>query len=131
MVSALNPRDVRQAAASAGLLTSDQVGERAAAAFQLSRILNKLGLDPAGVILAGLEAVSKPIKRQAAAHTSVRPASSPSRPLGERARMARYSPHLNGWEKDFLTGMMDRRRFSEREEAKLRDILRKSEGGEA
>ncbi len=50
------------------------------------------------------------------------------RPLHERARMARYSPHINDWERGFLNDMINRRSFSSREEAKLKDILRKSEG---
>jgi hypothetical protein len=124
MVSVLNQSDIRRAAASAGLLASDNAGERANAAAALSRILLKMGLDPASVFRAALATVSSPAKAELPMPKPVRP----MRPLSERARMARHSPHLNRWERDFLTGVMDRRRLSEREESKLRDILRKTKG---
>jgi hypothetical protein len=44
--------------------------------------------------------------------------------------MARYSPHLNDFERRFLNDIMDRRNLSARQESLLKEILRKSEGGE-
>lgn len=121
MVSALQPRDQRRAALSAGLLASDQDGEVVAAARALCGLLKKGDLDPALVVSAGLLAV-------APAPMPTRYPSGFLRPLNERARMARSSPHLNGWERDFLDSVIDRRGLSQRQESALKAILRKAEG---
>ena len=42
--------------------------------------------------------------------------------------MARYSPHLNDWERDFLDSVIDRRGLSQRQESALKAILHKAEG---
>lgn len=127
-MSVLDPRDIRRAAASAGLLASDKAGERAAAAFALCRILLKGGLDPASVISAGLEAVTSMPRAITPSPMPSRYPSGPLRPLSERARMARYSPHINDYERGFLNDIMDRRNLSVRQESLLKAILRKSEG---
>jgi hypothetical protein len=119
----LLPNDQRRAALSAGLLVSEHDGEVVAAARALVGFLKKGDLDPASVVSAGLSAVSTP--------PVALPGRAPSgfpQPMSERARMARYSPHINEWERDFLNDMIDRLRFSPREENKLKSILRKSEG---
>ncbi len=135
MVTALQPSDQRRAALSAGLLASNHDGEVVAAARALCGLLRKGNLDPATVVSAGLTAVISPavpvVPRASAAGawsdiSSWRGGS--LRPLGQRARMARYSPHINDWERQFLNDMMDLRRFTERQETTLKAILRKSEG---
>ena len=120
----LLPNDQRRAALSAGLLASDHDGEVVAAARALCGLLKKSDLDPATVVAAGLSAVATP-------HMPA-PTRCPSgypRPLNARARMARYSPHINDWERAFLNDMIDRRGLSQRQESLLKSILRKSEGG--
>jgi hypothetical protein len=117
----LLPQDARRAALSAGLLASNHDGEVIAAARALVCLLKKADLDPAGVIAAGLS--GKP--------TEPMPERLPSgypRPWRERAAMARSSPHVNEWERQFLKDMIDRRSLSPRQESLLKDILRKSKG---
>lgn len=116
--------DQRRAALSAGLLASDHDGEVVAAARALVCLLKKVDLDPAGVVSAGLSAAALP-----AAPLPRRAPSGFPRPMSERARMARYSPHINDWERGFLNDMIDRRGLSQRQESTLKAILRKSEGG--
>ena len=46
-----------------------------------------------------------------------------------RARFARLSPHLNDWEITFLGDILAGGGLSQRQESKMKAILRKSEGG--
>ena len=116
----LQPQDARRAALSAGLLASDHDGEVVAAARALVCLLKKGDLDPAGVISAGLLASARTMPSRL-------PSGYP-RPLHERARVARYSPHINDYERGFLNDIMDRRNLTARQESLLKAILRKSEG---
>jgi hypothetical protein len=124
-VSALQPRDQRRAALSAGLLTSSHDGEVVAAARALCGLLAKGGFDPRGVVAAGLERSSDP------ASTSRPQAPAAAGYYGtwkQRARMARLSPYLNDWERSFLTDITNQASLSARQEDKLKVILVKSEG---
>ena len=123
----LLPNDQRRAALSAGLLASNHNGEVIAAARALCGLLKKGDLDPATVVSAGLMAVSSP----PVAPTANRYSCHAIRPMSERARMARYSPSLNDWERGFLDDIIGRRNLSERQESTLRSILAKAERGDA
>ena len=119
----LSPNDARRAALSAGLLTSDHDGEVVAAARALVGLLTKGSLDPRSVVAAGLAqevqpsfnptAVAAPVYRGTWQH---------------RTRMARLSPHLNDWERGFLTDILAHGSLSQRQQSKLKAILAKSEG---
>ena len=116
----LDAATTRKVIASARLLSSDQPGEVAAALNAIGRLL------PAGMSVPDL------IERTLA--------SSPSPPLvpvkprynavdwKRRARMARLSPHLNDWERGFLTDVIAKASLTQRQESKLKAILFKSEG---
>ena len=117
---ALPPSDVRRAASSAALLTSNHDGEVVAAARALCGLLAKGGLDPRSVVSAGIAAGDHPPLAPAAV--------SPDRPWRQRARMARYSPHINDWERGFLDDVIGWSSLSARQEATLKAILVKSEG---
>lgn len=119
---ALLPDDARRAALSAGLLASDRDGEVVAAARALCGLLAKGGLDPRSVVAAGLAPVHH------GPRLGVGPGA-PARPWRERARMARYSPHINDWERAFLDNLICWKSLSARQEATLQAILVKSEGG--
>ena len=122
-MNCLQPRDQRRAALSAGLLASDHDGEVVAAARALCGLLKKSDLDPATVVAAGLSAVAAPPMPMPPRCPSGYP-----RPLSELVRMARYSPHINDYERRFLNDIMDRRNLSVRQESLLKAILRKSKG---
>ena len=123
MTAPLAPNDVRRAALSAGLLTSDRDGEVVAAARALVGLLAKGGLDPRSVVAAGLT-------HQVPSSFAVGPAPAPPYrgAWQTRARMARLSPHLNDWERGFLGDILAQGSLSHRQESKLRAILNKSEG---
>lgn len=120
MAIALSRDTRRRIAASARLLTSSQPGEAAAALLAIGRML------PTGVTVPDL------IERSLAAQTDPLP-TAPS-PVNldpawrRRARIARYSPHLNEWEISFLDNIICERSLSVRQEAKLKAIFVKSEG---
>ena len=116
---ALAPNDIRRAASSAALLTSDRDGEVVAAARALCNLLAKGGLDPRSVVAAGLSRQVDPNPPAAPFYRT---------PWQQRARIARLSPHLNDWERGFLADIIANRSLSQRQESKLKAILAKSEG---
>lgn len=116
----LLPNDARRAALSASLLASSLDGEVVAAARALCGLLAKGGLDPRTVVTAGL--TSDAISGRAT------PPVTTSGSWKQRARMARLSPYLNDWERDFLSDILGHGSLSQRQESCLKAILRKSEG---
>ena len=123
----LLPNEQRRAALSAGLLASDHDGEVVAAARALVGLLKKGDLDPAGVVSAGLSAVSAPpMLAKPRDRGGVHP-----RPIRERAMMARYAPNLNAWERGFLNDVCNRSGLSQRQESTLKAIIAKAERGDA
>lgn len=116
----LDAATTRKVIASARLLGSDQPGEVAAALNAIGRLL------PAGMGVPDL------IERSLA--TSLPSPLSSEQPRcnavdwKRRARMARLSPHLNDWERGFLTDVIAKASLTQRQESKLRAILFKSEG---
>lgn len=123
MTARLAPNDVRRAALSAGLLTSDRDGEVVAAARALVGLLAKGGLDPGSIVAAGLAA-------EVSSNLSNGPMAAPvyHGAWQHRARMARLSPYLNDWERGFLADILKHGSLSARQQDKLKAILAKSEG---
>ena len=120
---ALAPNDVRRAASSAALLTSDHDGEVVAAARALCGLLAKGGLDPSSVIASGLAREVQPNFAPVQVPTQGHCGS-----WQQRARMARLSPRLNDWERGFLADITGQGSMSQRQESKLNAIIKKVEG---
>lgn len=112
----------RRVAASARLLLSDKPGEVAAAIHAIGRML------PNGMTVPDL------IEQSMVTCAASTPPSSPwpvklDPAWRRRARMARYSPHINDWERGFLDDVISWQSLSARQEATLKTMLVKSEGG--
>ena len=96
-----------------GLLGSDQSGERAAAAFQATRILKSHGLTWADVIQPALPSPQPGYAVQRPPHAAV-------------AEFAlRFAGYLTGWEQQFLRDIGRRWRLSPRQAATLDGIVHK------
>ncbi len=133
MVSALCTIDPAKASKLVGairLLKSDKPGEVVAAGSAIERMVGVEWL--AALVVSACQA--KLVASQApwvATPSPAVPRRQPSeflRPLHVRARMARSSPHINDWERNFLNNMMECRGLSQRQETLLKAILRKSDG---
>lgn len=112
----------RRVAASARLLLSDTPGEVVAALNAIGRML------PNGITVPDLIEQSLSPVVVVAGPVSTAPSPVNLDPAWRRrARMARYSPHLNDWEVGFLNDMIGERYPSARQEAKLNAIFAKSE----
>lgn len=123
MAITLKPDNRRRVSASARLLLSDKPGEVAAAINAIGRLL------PKGMTVPDLIEQSLRSDPDHAAPVSTAPSPVNLDPAWRRrARMARYSPHLNDWEVAFLEDMISERYPSVRQEAKLKAIFAKSEG---
>ena len=123
-MSALSPSDARRAALSAGLLSSNHDGEVIVAARALCGLLRKIGLDPASVVSAGLSTIGRSAPQLPQPRESAVSQSS----WQQRVRTACFSPRLNDWERRFLTDILAQSDLSQRQERKMKLILRKSEG---
>ena len=112
----------RRVAASARLLLSDTPGEVVAALNAIGRML------PNGITVPDLIEQSLSPVVVVAGPVSTAPSPVNLDPAWRRrARMARYSPHLNDWEVGFLNDMIGERYPSARQEAKLNAIFANSE----
>ena len=121
MAVSLKPDARRRLASAARLLLSDKPGEVIAALDAISRML------PNGMTVPDL--IEQSLSPVVAAPISTAPSPVNLDPAWRRrARMARYSPHLNAWEIGFLNDMIGERCPSARQEAKLKAIFAKSEG---
>lgn len=111
----LNPDARRRVAASARLLLSDKPSEVVAALRAMDRLL------PEGVTVPDLieQALSAPLRRDV-----VHPVAA-QRPWQQRAQMALSSPHLNDWERGFLTNIGRKFELTPRQRAKLEMIAEK------
>ncbi len=134
MVSALrtiDPAKMSKLLGAIRLLASDKPGDVVNAGSVIERLVGAHNLAElvASACMKVAPGSSPPRASSAGAwsHFKDRQSGSP-RPLHERARMARYSPHINDWERGFLNDMMDCRGLSQRQESLLKTILRKSEG---
>lgn len=119
----LKPDARRRVTASARLLLSDKPGEVAAAINAIGRLL------PKGITVPDL--IEQSLRSEPNRSTPLSTVPSPVNldpAWRRRARMARYSPHLNNWEVSFLDSMIGERSPSVRQEAKLKAIFAKSEG---
>jgi hypothetical protein len=116
----LDPDTTRKVIASARLLSSDQPGEVAAALSAMGRLL------PDGLSVTDL--IERSLTPVPSSPPPPAPYSYSAMGWKQRARMARLSPHLNDWERSFLTDLIAHSRLSERQESKLKAILIKSEG---
>ncbi|WP_293943222.1 hypothetical protein [Sphingomonas sp.] len=118
----LKPDARRRVAASARLLLSDKPGEVAAAIYAIGRLL------PKGVTVSDL------IERSLSGEADLAPPSSTPSPVNldpawrRRARMARYSPHLDSREVAFLDDIICWKTLSARQESWLKAIFSKSQG---
>lgn len=124
MAVAFNPDTRRRLAGAARLLLSDKPGEVVAALNAIGRML------PAGITVPDL--IEQSLSPVVVAAAPVLTAPSPVNldpAWRRRARFARYSPHINDWECGFLGDVIGWQSLSQRQEATLKAILVKSEGG--
>lgn len=116
-MASLPPNDRRKLVGVLGMLGSDAVGERAAAALQATRIVKSHGLQWEDLIggLAQTQQQRQPPPGQSGAHAR----SNPGRDL-ELCR--RHLGAVTSWEASFIAGLQNRRRLSEKQLAKLQGI---------
>lgn len=118
-------KDIRRIRSTAALLTSDNDGEALSAARALCRLLNQHGLDPAGVVGAGLVgrfATNCPDAPKGPAPVSI------LRPHQIGARMCLAYPELlTDWERGFLRNVAEAGSISDRQRSRLNTIASKIE----
>ncbi|MBA3525899.1 MAG: hypothetical protein H0T82_03125 [Sphingomonas sp.] len=120
-------KDMHRIRSTAALLTSDNDGEALGAARALCRLLNQHGLDPAGVVGAGL------VGRSISSCRDIRNGPAPVsilRPHQLDVRMCLAYPHLlDEWERSFLGNVVAARSISEKQRSRLQVIVAKVERG--
>ena len=109
MLGRLDPSVVARLSKIAGLFGSDHGGERSAAAWQATRLLQAHGLTWADVF---------------APAQSVRPAAQAPH-VAEAQWALTFHDRLTAWERKFLADIIGRRRLTARQEKVLHDVLDK------
>jgi hypothetical protein len=109
MLGRFDPSVVARLSKIAGLFGSDHGGERSAAAWQATRLLQAHGLTWADVF---------------APAQSARPAAQAPH-VAEAQWALRFKDRLNAWEQQFLAGLARRRRITAKQAAVLDGIVRK------
>ncbi len=117
-------KDMRRIRSTAALLTSGNDGEALGATRALCRLLDQHGLDPAGVVAAGLVGRSAPkrvITQQPEPVSILRP-----HQLNARTCLA-YPELLDDWEHSFLGNVAEAGSISDRQQSRLNTIASKIE----
>ena len=114
MMASLPPDDCRKLARILGMLGSDAVGERAAAGLLATKLIKSHGLQWSDVISGAVQA-QQPPHRQSGAHTR-------SSPATDLTLCRRHLGAVTPWEADFVCGLQNRRRWSEKQLAILQGI---------
>jgi len=116
-MASLPPNDRRKLVGVLGMLGSDAAGERASAALLATRIVKSHGLQWEDLIggLVQAQQQRQPPPGQSGAHTR-------SNPANDLTLCRRHLGAVTPWEANFIDGLQNRRRLSEKQLAILQGI---------
>jgi len=116
-MASLPPDDCRKLARILGMLGSDALGERAAAGLLATKLIKSHGLQWSDIIGGAVQAQQQrqPPPGQSGAHTR-------SNPATDLTLCRRHLGAVTPWEANFIDGLQNRRRLSEKQLAILQGI---------